>query len=49
VFEVIVALTQNKRVLRVVCAYALFTVNEYSVWIAVLVYAYDKGGATEAG
>ena len=48
-FEVIVALTQNKRVLRVVCAYALFTVNEYSVWIAVLVYAYDKGGATEAG
>jgi MFS family permease len=44
-----VALTHNKRILRVVCAYALFTMNEYSVWIAVLVYAYERGGATEAG
>jgi Cyclic nucleotide-binding domain len=47
--DVIVSLTHNKRILRVVCAYALFTVNEYSVWIAVLVFAYAKGGATEAG
>ena len=47
--DVIVSLTHNRRILRVVCAYALFTVNEYSVWIAVLVYAYEKGGATEAG
>jgi hypothetical protein len=47
--DVIVSLTRNKRVLRVICAYALFTVNEYSVWIAVLVYAYERGGATETG
>jgi hypothetical protein len=46
---VMVSLMHNRRVLRVVCAYALFTVNEYSVWIAVLVYAYAKGGATDAG
>lgn len=47
--DVVVSLTRNRSVLRLVCAYALFTVNEYSVWIAVLVYAYEKGGATEAG
>jgi hypothetical protein len=47
--DVIGSLTRNKRVLRVICAYALFTVNEYSVWIAILVYAYARGGATEAG
>lgn len=47
--DVIVSLAHNRAVLRVVMAYALFTINEYSVWIAILVYAYAHGGATEAG
>jgi Major Facilitator Superfamily/Cyclic nucleotide-binding domain len=43
------ALTGNKALIRVVAAYALFILTEYSVWIAMLVFAYSHGGATVAG
>jgi len=43
------SLAGNKALVRVLAGYGLFVLTEYSVWIAMLVFAYSHGGATAAG
>ena len=43
------SLAGNTELLRVLAAYLLFILTEYAVWIAMLVFAYNRGGTAVAG
>jgi CRP-like cAMP-binding protein len=42
-------LLRNSAIMRMLIAWLLFVLAEYSVWIGMLVYAYARGGPTTAG
>jgi Na+/melibiose symporter-like transporter len=47
--RVVRAVAGNRDLLRAELAYSTFNVAEWSTWLAMLVFAYERGGATTAG
>ena len=48
-FGVLVAVFRSSVLRRLELAYLIFAFGEWSTWVAVIVYAYGRGGAAEAG
>ena len=48
-FGVLAAVFRSALLRRLELAYVLFAFGEWSTWVAVIVYAYGRGGAGEAG
>jgi MFS family permease len=46
---VLAAVFRNPTLRRLETAYLIFAFGEWSTWVAVIVYAYGRGGAAEAG
>ena len=46
---VFATVVRSPALVRVLLAYLLFSIAELATWVAILVYAFDRGGATASG
>src|SRR5258705_7983585 len=46
---VLASVFRNPTLRRLEAAYLIFAFGEWSTWVAVIIYAYGRGGAAEAG
>ena len=49
VFGVLGVVARNGQLRRIEAAFAMFNSAEWATWVAMIVFAYGQGGATEAG
>ncbi len=47
--QVLKTVARNGALVRLLLAFSAMTVAEYGQWVALIVYAYSRGGASEAG
>ncbi len=47
--RVVGQVARDPRLLRIELAFFGFNMAEFGTWVAILVYAYDRGGASAAG
>ena len=48
-FDVIVSVLRHPALRRMAGAFLAFSIGEWATWVAIVIYAYSRGGAAEAG
>ena len=48
-FAVVASVLRNPALRRVTGAFLAFSIGEWATWVAIIIYAYSRGGAAEAG
>jgi MFS family permease len=48
-FDVVVSVLRHPALRRMAGAFLAFSIGEWATWVAIVIYAYSRGGAAEAG
>jgi MFS family permease len=48
-FDVVLSVLRHPALRRMAGAFLVFSIGEWATWVAIVIYAYSRGGAAEAG